>query len=285
MTLKLAVPNKGRLLEETLELLRSVGLRVHSPDRTLISTVNGGRYQILFARAQDIPEYVETGAVHAGITGSDLVEETGVKVRRVLDLGFGACKLVLAAPEQAAYASVADLPNNARVATSFPNLARRYFEKRRQKVSIVPISGAAELTPYIGVSDAIVDLTQTGTTLKQNHLALLDVIFESSAALIAPDSLPAARRQDLEDFAAAVESVRVARGQRYLMANFPEGRVKEAAKLLPGVNGPTVMKLASEGLVAVHAVVDEDDITSLVPRLKKLGATGILVLPIERMVP
>jgi len=286
MTLKIAVPNKGRLMDDTLDLLRSIGVRVpHSTDRTLVANTNGGSYQILFARAQDIPEYVEVGAAHAGITGTDLVEETGVRVRRLLNLGYGACKLVVAAPDHSGCSSVSDLPANAKIATAFPNLTRRYFEKRKQKVVVVPISGAAELTPFIGVADAIVDLTQTGATLKQNHLALLDVVLESTAILIAPPTLPAARAEDLEVLLAALESVRLAHRKRYLMANVKASGVAGIARVLPGVSGPTVMKLATRGMVAVHAVVEEDHINGLIPRLKKLGATGILVLPIERMVP
>ncbi len=286
MTLKIAVPNKGRLMEDTLDLLRSIGIRVpHSPDRNLISTTNGGRYQVLFARAADIPEYVEIRAADVGITGSDLVAETGAKVRRLHDLGYGACRLVLAAPEASRIRSADDLPSGARVATAFPNLARRWFESRRRKVTLVPISGAAELTPYIGVADAIVDLTQSGATLKQNHLRIVADLFESVAVVIGPEQGDPSRAQDVEDLVAALESVRLAHRKRYLMANVRQAKVPAVAKLLPGVNGPTVMKLATRGMVAIHSVVEEDAINGLIPKLKKLGASGILVLPIERMVP
>lgn len=286
MPLKIAVPNKGRLMEETIDLLRAVGLRVpRQADRTLIATVNGGRYQVLFARAQDIPEFVEVGAADVGITGLDLVEETGCRVERLLDLKYGHCKLVVAAPDPSPVASVESIPPGARVATAFPNLTRRYFERLRKAVTIVPVSGATEITPSIGVADLITDLTQTGSTLRQNHLRLLDVILESWAVYIAGPSAQGAVRQEAEDLAHAFDSVENALRKRYLMANVERARLEEVVRLIPGLKAPTVLDTADRSTVAVHAVVDEDAITSLVPRLKKAGASGILVLPIERMVP
>jgi ATP phosphoribosyltransferase len=286
MSFRIAVPNKGRLLEDTLDLLRSVGLRVpRSADRTLVASCNGGKIQVLFARAQDIPEFVELGAADVGITGLDLVEETGRKVEKLLDLEYGRCKLVVAAPEGSGLRSIAKVPAGARVATAFPELTRRYFARKKKKVTVVPVSGATELTPAIGVADLITDLTQTGSTLKQNHLRVLDTILESWAVFIAGPSCAGQKRQDAEDLAHAFDSVERAVGKRYLMANVPKGKVAEVVRLIPGLKSPTVVDLAEAGLTAVHAVVDEEAINALVPRLKRAGATGILVLPIERMVP
>ena len=286
MPLKIAVPNKGRLMEETVELLRSIGLRLpRSPERTLIASTNGGKYQVLFTRAQDIPEFVAIGAADAGITGLDLVRETGCRVEKLLDLKYGQCRLVVAAPEHSSIRSIDRMPAGARVATAFPNLTRKYFEERKKKVSIVPVSGATEITPSIGVADLITDLTQTGSTLKQNHLAILDVILESWAVFIVGTALDRKTRGDAEDLAHAFDSVESALRKRYLIANVPRKKVREIVKLIPGLKSPTVMDLAEKGLVAVAAVVDEDAVTALVPRLKKAGATGILVLPIERLVP
>ncbi len=285
MALKIAIPNKGRLAEDTLDLLRSVGLRIPRGVRTLTASAGDGRYQILFARAQDIPEYVELGAADAGITGLDLVEETGRKVELLLNLDYGVCRLIVAAPERSSITAVEEIPSGARVATAFPNLTRRYFEKNRKKVSLVPVSGAAELTPTIGVADVIVDLTQTGSTLRQNHLTLLDVVMDSRAVLVAGPTARGAKRRTLEDLAHAFESVQNAARKRYLLANAPRKKVAEITRLIPGLKSPTVMDLAQKGLVAIHAVIDEGDIIEVVPRLKKAGATGILVLPIERMIP
>ncbi len=286
MPLKIAVPNKGRLMEETLDLLRAIGIRVpRSTDRTLIATTNGGKYQILFTRADDIPEFVEIGAADVGITGLDLVHETGCKVEKILDLKYGQCRLVVAAPDHSGITSIEKIPPNARVATAFPNLTRQYFEKKKKKVTIVPVSGATEITPSIGVADLITDLTQTGSTLKQNHLALLDTILESWAIFIAGSALSKEVRQDADDLAHAIDSVENAVGKRYLMANIERSKVAGIVKLIPGLKSPTVLDTADKEFLAVHAVVDEDAINALVPKLKKAGATGILVLPIERMVP
>ena len=286
MPLKIAVPNKGRLMEETLDLLRAIGLRVpRSTDRTLIATTNGGKYQILFTRADDIPEFVEIGAADVGITGLDLVRETGCKVEKILDLKYGQCKLVVAAPDHSGITSIDKIPAGARVATAFPNLTRQYFAKKRKKVSIVPVSGATEITPSIGVADLITDLTQTGSTLKQNHLAILDTVVESWAIFIAGSALSKEVRQDAEDLAHAIDSVENAVGKRYVMANVERSKVGGVVKLIPGLKSPTVLDTADRKFVAVHAVVDEDAINALVPKLKKAGATGILVLPIERIVP
>jgi len=273
-------------MEETLELLRDVGLRVpRQTDRTLIATTNGGKYQVLFARAADIPEFVELGAADVGVTGLDLIEETGCKVEKLLDLKYGHCKLVVAAPEHSGISSIAKVPAGARVATAFPNLTRKFFEGKKKKVSVVPVTGATEITPSIGVADLITDLTQTGSTLKQNHLIELDTILQSWAVFIAGPSAKGEVRQHAEDLVHAFDSVENALRKRYLMANVPERQLTAIVTLIPGLKSPTVVSLAEKGMVAVHAVVDEDHINALVPQLKKAGATGILVLPIERMVP
>lgn len=285
MTLKIAIPNKGRLMEETIDMLRSVGLRLpHTIDRTLIATVNDGRYQILFTRAADIPEFVMIGAADVGVTGLDLVAETGVHVKKLLDLDFGKCRLVVAGPEAARLESVTDLPKNARIATSFPNLTRRYFQQKKLKVEIIPISGAAEITPYIGVADAIADLVQTGTTLKQNHLVLLDVILDSWSVMIAPKHQAAGPAQACDDLVEAIRSVQAAHRKRYLMANVPAKSVEDVSRIMPGLKAPTILHTSDPKLMAMHAVVDEDHLNALVPRLKKAGASGILVLPIERLI-
>ena len=286
MSLKIAIPNKGRLMEETLDLLRAIGVRVpRSTDRTLIATTNGGRYQVLFTRAADIPEFVEIGAADVGITGLDLVRETGCKVEKILDLKYGHCKLVVAAPDHSGIQSVDRIPSGARVATAFPNLTRQYFEKMKKKVSIVPVSGATEITPSIGVADLITDLTQTGSTLKQNHLSILDTVLESWAIYIGGPALAKEVRQDADDLAHAIDSVENALGKRYLMANVQRPKLASVVRLIPGLKSPTILDTADKDFVAVHAVVDEDAINALVPQLKRAGATGILVLPIERLVP
>lgn len=284
--LKIAIPNKGRLCEETLELLRSIGLRVSGgADRTLIHHLHGGKYEVLFARAHDIPEFVEIGAMDVGVTGIDMVEETQSKVDRLLDLGFGRCRLVVAVPENSPFTSVDRIPKGASVATSFPNLTRDFFARHGNAVSIVPVTGSTEIAPHIGVAELIVDLTETGSTLKKNHLKPLDTVLETHAVLVANRTALATRNSEVMEFAGALQSVLDASKRRYLMTNCPRAALDDVRRVVPGISGPTLMNLMGvEDMVAVHAVVPEDRLNEIIPRLKALGATGILVLPIERMV-
>ena len=285
--LKIAVPNKGRLSEATIELFRKAGLHLaDTRERKLFATALDGRVQVLFLRAQDIPEFVQDGVAHLGITGADIIAETGKKVDERLDLGFGLCKLIVAVPDKSEAKTAADIPDGSRVASSFPRLTRDYFAGLGKQVAVVEVSGATELTPSIGVADAIVDLTSSGSTLAMNKLRQVGTIMTSTARVIAVPNLP----PDLETLTAsilsALESVRAARGKRYLMANVPRDRLDAVRAILPGITGPTIMDILSHGdMLAVHAVVPERGLFELIEDLKELGATGLLVLPIERLVP
>jgi len=284
--IRTAIPNKGRLADDAADLLRAIGLRVPSAnDRKLLVDSGKGRYQILFASPWDIPRYVETGAADVGITGLDILEEMGDAVKRLLPLNFGFCRLSLAAPEASPARSGADVPAGAAIATQFPNLVRRYFRQRGKEVEIVEVRGAAEVTPNIGAADFLADLVETGSTLRMNHLKILDVIVESQAVLVAcPESL-ASKAAEIREFVSAVESVVEAETRRYLMANVPVAKLVEIRSFLPGISGPTVMSLAGrEDMVAMHVVVKEDELNGVIALLKVAGATGILVVPIERMV-
>jgi ATP phosphoribosyltransferase len=280
MPFSIAVPNKGRLCDETLQLLRRTGLRVTAPDSRLFESFDGGKVNVLFVRAQDIPGYVASGSVDLGVTGRDLVEELGVEVESMLDLGYGRCRLVLARPQAGKGAAIAP---GARVATPFPNLTRRFLQKIGVEAQIIPVSGATEITPYLGVADYIVDLVQTGSTLREHNLTAVETILESTAILIAnPKS---GKLREALDFVEAVRSVLAASKRRYLMANVHEKEIERVTRLLPGLSAPTVMKLSREGMYAIHAVVDESGLNTLLADLKREGASGILILPIERMVP
>lgn len=288
MTLRIAVPNKGRLSDATLELLKKAGLKVEmTHERALVASALDDAVKILFVRAQDVPEYVQDGVVELGVTGLDIVEEAGRKVERLMDLGYGRCRLVVAAPEESGIASSADVPDGARVATSFPNVTRRYFEKLGKRVDVVEVSGAAEVTPHLGVADLITDLTSSGSTLLMNHLREVDTILTSTAWMVGnAQSLTGPRAQDVRELLGALESVVNARGKRYVMANVPKDRLEDVRRILPGIRGPTIMDVMdSERWVAAHAVVDERTLYRTVNALKEIGATGILVLPIERLVP
>lgn len=282
MTLRIAVPNKGRLAEDTVELLRRTGLRIVAPESRLIESASQGRYQVLFARAQDIPRYVEAGSVDIGVTGLDIVEEEGAQVHKLLDLDYGQCKLVVACPQTSKVDSVDDLPGDARVATPFPNLAARYFKSKKRDVRIISVSGATEITPYIGVADAIVDLMQTGSTLREHNLTMVDVIMDSWAVVIGNGRSAGDKevRGLVDSFKSVIDALRT----RYLMANVPSKALPKVTRLVPGLSSPTVMKLAKQGMYAVHAVIDGEKVNSIVAELKRLGCSGILIVPIERMV-
>jgi len=284
--IRAAIPNKGRLAEDAAALLRAVGLNVPSAnDRKLLVDFGKGRYQVLFASPWDIPRYVETGAADVGITGLDILEESGNGVKRLLPLNFGLCRLCLAVPEASPVRSASEVPDGAIVATQFPNLVRAYFERLGRRVRIVEVRGAAEVGPSIGASDFIADLVETGSTLRMNHLRIVDVILESRAFLIAGPRSLEGKAAEVREFTAAIESVVEAEERRYLMANVPVDKLAEIRAFLPGISGPTVMNLMGrEDMVAFHVVVREDEINGIIALLKDAGATGILVVPIERMV-
>jgi ATP phosphoribosyltransferase len=285
--LKIALPNKGRLADEARELFRDAGLEVQArSDRALTASL-GGEFQALFVRAQDIPEFVADGAADAGVTGWDLVRESGRPVREVADLGFGFCRLAIAARDDSGIAGVAALPAGTRVATTFPRIAAQFFAERGCQVEIVPISGAAEIAPHIGIADVIVDLVSTGSTLRVNGLREVETVLESTARLIvadAPNRLSPAQQEAVDELAAALLSVLRARTQRYLMANVPRSQMPAVREIVPGLNGPTVIDILDGGsMVAVHAVVPAAGVYRTIARLKALGAEGILLTRIERL--
>ena len=262
--LKLALPNKGRLAEDTRELFAD-----------------------------------------AGVTGRDLVSESGRPLVDLLDLEFGRCRLVVAAREESGITRLADITGAPRVATPFPNLTRGFFERLGRPVEVVPVSGAAEIAPHLGIADIVVDLTTTGSTLRMNGLREIAPVLESSARLIASPRLTdgnaseataaagstatvttTAKAVALGELVSALTSVLRARGQRYVMANVPRAALERVKRVLPGLNGPTVVDVLDGGeVVAVHAVAPAKTIYRTIRDLKALGAEGILVTRIERLMP
>ena len=287
--LRIALPNKGRLAEDARELFGDAGLEVRSTgDRALTASL-GGEFQALFIRAQDIPEFVADGAADAGVTGWDLVRESGRDLETLADLEFGRCRLVVAAKDDSGIRALDDIPAGARVATVYPRITTKYFEERDCTVEVVPISGAVEIAPHIGIADVIVDLTSTGSTLKVNGLREIGTVLESTARLVvapgARDGGDVDRRRSLEELTVALGSVIRARGKRYLMANVPKRALEQVKRIVPGINGPTVIDILNGGEhVAVHAVVPAATIYRTIAELKALGAEGILVTRIERLV-
>ena len=287
--MRIAVPNKGRLSEESLKLFEKAGLRAQfRADRALVARL-GSHFQAIFVRAQDIPEFVADGAAEFGITGADLIQENArPEVEELLDLGFGHCRLIVAVRDESPVQSPDQLAEGTRVATSFPGLAKRYFASLGTEIKVVPVSGAAEIAPHLGVADVIVDLTSTGSTLRVNGLREVGTILDSSARLVANTEALAAvdAREVADNLTTALESVLRARRKRYLMSNVPRDRLDEVRQILPGINGPTIVDVLDQGRwVAAHAVVDEDQLYDTIARLKGLGAEGILVTRIERLLP
>ncbi|MFB6135142.1 MAG: ATP phosphoribosyltransferase [Halobacteriaceae archaeon] len=281
--MRIAVPNKGRLHEPTLDLLDRAGLAVESgADRQLYADTVDPDISVLFARAADVPEYVADGAADVGVTGLDQMREADPgNVADLLDLEFGRCRLVLAAPEDGGVESVADLAGRT-VATEFPNVTRRFFEDRGVSPEIVEVTGATELTPHVDMADAIVDITSTGTTLRVNRLAVVEEVLESSVHLFAREDV--ATDPKVEQVVTALDSVLAAEGKRYLMLNAPEEDLDAVEDVIPGMGGPTVLDVDEEGVVAVHAVVDERDVFATISELKAAGASDVLVTEIERLV-
>ncbi len=282
--LRLAIPNKGRLVEPTVRLLRDAGLVFEEHDRSLVARVQNFDLDILFVRTNDVIEFVGDGVADLGVTGIDLLAETGAELPRVLDLGYGRCRLAAAVPNDTPYQAVDDLAG-LRVATAHPNTTRRFFETRAIPVDVIPISGAVEVAPRLGLAEAIVDLVSTGSTMVMNGLRPIGDVLGSEAVLVANPTAHRERDADLAAIGTMLTAVTAARGRKYLMMNAPAAKLEELESLLPGLESPSVIPLAHEGMIAIHSVVGSDEVWGLLPRLKAAGASGILVLPIEKIVP
>lgn len=286
--IRIALPNKGRLAESARDLLDRAGLEFDTRAERALQAALGHDFVGLFVRARDIPEFVADGAADVGITGTDLLVEADRELEVLLDLGFGRCRLVVAAKDDVTLDDPAQLAPGTRVATSFPRAAARYFRDLGVEVIIVPVSGAAEIAPHLGVADVIVDLVSTGSTLKTNGLKEVATILESTAQLVTRGDImrDPDKAKQVSGLVAALESVLQARGKRYLMANVPRAVLEEVKQVLPGISGPTIVDVLDSGQhVAAHAVVDRNEVYRVIAQLKALGAEGILVTPIERLMP
>ncbi len=274
---RVAVPNKGRLSAPTLDLLRRAGLVFEASERALSVPVRNAALEILFVRADDIPELVHDGVAAFGITGRDLVVEAGFTDGVLLDLGYGRCRLVLAVPERSEISDVADL-DGLRVATSHVRTVERFFADEGVEVTVVPLRGSVEVAPRLDVADAVVDLVSTGSTLMVNGLRPVVTLLDSEAVLIADGDDP-----DVP-LATMLQSVVVGRRKRYVLMNAPADSIDAIEEIIPGADAPTVVPLAHDSMVAIHSVVDADELWSVLPRLEAAGASAILVLPVEQMI-
>jgi len=282
--LRLAIPNKGRLVEPTLALLHASGLVFEEHDRSLVAHVQNHPLDILFVRTDDVVEFVADAVADAGITGEDILAEVGRDLPVIARLGYGRCRLAAAVPSDAPARAVEDLAGQ-RVATSHAATTRRFFAERGIPVEIIALSGAVEVAPRLGLADAIVDLVSTGSTLQMNGLRAIGDLLRSEAVLVAGPSAREQRPEELDGIVLMLGSVLAARNRKYLMMNAPATHLAELEALLPGLGSPSVIPLAHEGMIAIHAVVEADEVWGLLPRLKAAGASGILVLPIEKILP
>ena len=281
--LRIAVPSKGRLAAATTQLLRDAGIAVPGDDRRLLVPVEEQNMEILLARTDDIPTLIRDGAADIGVAGGNqLLEHGSAGIELLTELGFGACRLVLAVPNASAITTKEQLAG-ARIATSHPNVLADYLDTNGIAASVVTLSGSIELAPTIGAADAICDLVSTGETLRQNSLRAIGEVLRSEAVLLARTQVtPDPRIAVLQT---AVESVLAARPKRYLMLNAPDVALEAIIALLPGLDAPTILPLARSDMHAVHAVVDAAELPRLLHPLKEAGASGLLVLPIEHLIP
>jgi len=286
MIVKIAVP-KGHLEETTVRLLENSGIgAINRESRQLFARTNDPEIELVFVRAQDIPNLVAKGATDLGITGYDLVRESGGDVVELLDLGYGHAKIVVAAHEKSNIKSANDIKSGMRVATEFPKVAGRYFAEKGIKVEVTRVTGAAEITPLIGVADLVIDVTSTGTTLRTHGLQIIDTILNSSARLIANRLSLKEKKAKIEDITIAMGSVIRAMGRKLVLMNVPEAKLPDIKRIMPGMAGPTVSRVeAAESMLAVQAVVESDKVYEIVRKAKQAGARDILVVPIERILP
>ncbi|MDQ3870583.1 MAG: ATP phosphoribosyltransferase [Chloroflexota bacterium] len=280
--IRLAVPNKGRLAEPTIALLRDAGLEFEDHARSLLSHCENFALDLLFVRTEDLVEFVGDGVADLGITGGNLLAESGAELPVVAQLGYGRCRLEAAVSADSPARSVDDLAGF-RLATSHPSATSRFFGERGVPIDVVPLTGAVEVAPRLGVADGIVDLVSTGSTLLLNGLRSVGVLLESEAVLVASPAVQHRRAAEIAEIQTMLGAVVAARRQKYLMMNAPLSALAEIEEILPGLDSPSIVPLAHGGMVAVHAVVASGEIWGLLGRLRRAGASGILVVPVEKL--
>ena len=280
-TLKIAIQKSGRLNEKSVELLKNCGLNFENYKSSLISPVSNFPLEILFLRDDDIPEYVQDGIADLGIVGENVIQETEVVVTYLQKLGFGKCSLKVAITNNSDIQQLADL-NGKSIATTYPVILGKFLQKNQIQSDIRTISGSVEISPGLGLSDAICDLVSTGGTLKSNGLKAFADVMSSEAVLIGRKG--SENEELIQELIQRIQSVLRAKETKYVVLNVPSENLKNIINLLPGVKSPSVVPLAEEGWVAVHTVIPERDFWSRISQLKQAGAQGIVVMPIEKII-
>ena len=281
--LKIAVQTKGRLNEDSIKLIDEAGIKLPLSSRKLISAATNFPLEALFLRDDDIPQAVAMGVADIGVVGENEMLEKKENVVIAKRLGFSKCRLSLAIPKDDVYNGI-EYFNGKKIATSYPEILKDYFVKNNINAEIHVITGSVEIAPGIGLADAIFDIVSSGSTLVSNRLKEVEVVVKSEAVLIANPNLSEAKQNILNELIFRMESVQRAEKKKYILLNAPNEKLAEIESYLPGMKSPTVMPLAEEGWSSVHSVIDEKDFWEIIGKLKAAGATGILVIPIEKMI-
>lgn len=281
--IKIAIQTKGRLNEDSMNLINEAGIGLSVGKRTLVSSAKNFPMDALFLRDDDIPQTVADGVADVGVVGENEMLEKGENVVVVKRLGFSKCRLSLAIPKSTEYPGI-EFFNRKKIATSYPVILKKYLDDNNIKAEIHVITGSVEIAPGIGLADAIFDIVSSGSTLVSNRLKEVEVVMQSEAVLISTPNLPAEKQEILDELIFRIESVQRAEGKKYILLNAPNDKVDEIVALLPGIKSPTLVPLAKEGWSSMHSVIEEDDFWEVIGKLKKAGAEGILVVPIEKMI-
>lgn len=281
--LKIAIQKSGRLHDESIQILRDCGISISNGNDQLKVTASNFPLEVLFLRNSDIPQYLVDGVVDAAIVGDNLLVEKGYPIQVVEKLGFSKCKVSIAVPQNFVYNSIQDL-NGLRIATSYPKTVLDYFNSKKVAIDIHEISGSVEIAPNIGLSDAIVDIVSSGSTLFKNNLKEVEVIMNSEAVLAVSPKLSPAVEKIVNQLQFRIQSVLKARKSKYILMNVPNSSIAKVSAILPVLKSPTIMPLAEEGWSSLHSVINEDQFWEVIDQLKEAGAEGILVCPIEKIV-
>jgi ATP phosphoribosyltransferase len=281
--LRIAVQKSGRLYDDSVKILKECGIELQNGMNKLLNEAINFPMQILFLRDDDIPQYVEDGVADVGIVGENIIYETNKNVELLEKLGFGKCRLSIAVPRNESYVDVSFL-NNKRIATTYPFLLQQFFDSNNINAEIHEISGSVEITPGVGLADAICDLVSSGSTLFSNGLKETEVILNSEAALISNKNLSAEKKLLLKKLLFRLQAVKKAKKYKYILLNAPDDKLDLICSLIPGMKSPTILPLGISGWSSLHSVVQEDDFWNIIESLKENGAEGILIAPIEKMV-
>lgn len=281
--LKIALQKNGRLSEKSIQLLEECGIKFPNGGGKLITESTNFPLEILFLRDDDIPQYVEQNVADIGIIGENVLYESQKSINLIEKLGFSACRLSLAIPKDMDYQSL-DFFNNKRVATSYPNILSDFFKDKNLNTTIEIISGSVEIAPGIGLSEGICDIVSSGSTLLSNGLKEVEKVMESQAVLVASSNLDEDKKQILEKLLFRIRSVRSAKENKYILLNAPDHKLDKIIAILPGINSPTILPLAKKGWSSLHSVISEEKFWEVIDELKTVGAEGILVIPIEKMI-